>query len=102
LIANFSSISNQKKIQNVFYFKDKKILLLDSLGVYAKNINPDIIVITQSPKLNLERLLQTFKPEMIVADASNFKTYIKVWKETCRKEKIPFHATGEKGFFRLN
>ena len=56
LIANFSSISKQKKIQNVFYFKDKKILILDSLGVYAKNINPDIIVITQSPKLNLERL----------------------------------------------
>jgi competence protein ComEC len=102
LIANFSSISTQKKIQNVFYFKDKKILLLDSLGVYAKNINPDIIVITQSPKLNLERLLQTFKPEMIVADASNFKTYVKVWEATCRKEKIPFHATGEKGFYRLN
>ncbi len=102
LIANFSSVSNQKKIQNVFYFKDKKILILDSLGVYAKNINPDIIVITQSPKLNLERLLQTYKPEMIVADASNFKTYIKVWEATCRKEKIPFHATGEKGFFRLN
>ena len=102
LIANFSSISNQKKIQNVFYFKDKKILILDSLGIYAKNINPDIIVITQSPKLNLERLLQTYKPEIIVADASNFKTYIKVWEATCRKEKIPFHATGEKGFFRLN
>jgi competence protein ComEC len=102
LIANFSSISTQKKIQNVFYFKDKKILILDSLGVYAKNINPDIIVITQSPKLNLERLLQTYKPEMIVADASNFKTYIKAWEATCRKEKIPFHATGEKGFYRLN
>jgi competence protein ComEC len=102
LIANFSSISTQKKIQNVVYFKDKKILILDSLGVYAKNIHPDIIVITQSPKLNLERLLQTFKPEMIVADASNFKTYIKVWEATCRKEKIPFHATGEKGFYRLN
>jgi competence protein ComEC len=102
LIANFSSISNQKKIKNVFYFKDKKILILDSLGVYVKNINPDIIVITQSPKLNLKRLLQTYKPEMIVADASNFKTYIKVWETTCRKEKIPFHATGEKGFYRLN
>ncbi len=101
LIANFSSISNPKKIQNIFYFKDKKILILDSLGIYSKNKHPDIIVITQSPKLNLERLFQTYKPEIIVADASNFKTYIKVWEATCRKEKIPFHATGEKGFFRL-
>lgn len=102
LTVNFSSISNQKKVQNVYYFKRKKILVLDSLGVYAKNINPDIIIITQSPKLNLERLFQTYKPEIVVADASNYKTYIKVWEATCKKEKIPFHATGEKGFYRLN
>jgi competence protein ComEC len=102
LVANFSAITNSKKLQNLYYFKNKKILIIDSLGVYQKEIEPDIIVLVQSPKLNLERLLQTYKPEMIVADASNFKTYIKVWEATCKKEKIPFHATGEKGFFRLN
>ena len=102
LVANFSAITTTKKPQNLYYFKGKKILIIDSLCVYQKEIKPDIIVITQSPKLNLERLLQTYKPEMIVADASNFKTYIKVWESTCRKEKIPFHATGEKGFYRLN
>jgi competence protein ComEC len=102
LVANFSAITTSKKLQNLYYFKNKKILIIDSLGVYRKEMKPDIIVIIQSPKLNLDRLLQMYKPEMIVADASNFKTYIKVWEATCRKEKIPFHATGEKGFFRLN
>ena len=102
MVANFIAITTTKKPQNLYYFKGKKILIIDSLCVYQKEIKPDIIVITQSPKLNLERLLQTYKPEMIVADASNFKTYIKVWESTCRKEKIPFHATGEKGFYRLN
>ena len=102
LVANFSAITTSKKLQNLYYFKNKKILIIDSLGVYRKEMKPDFIVIIQSPKLNLDRLLQMYKPEMIVAVASNFKTYIKVWEATCRKEKIPFHATGEKGFFRLN
>lgn len=102
LVANFSNIENRKKIQNTAYFNNKSILILDSLGVYPKHIKSDILVITQSPKLNLERLFKTFKPKMVVADASNYKTYVACWKATCLKEKIPFHATGEKGFFRLN
>ena len=31
-----------------------------------------------------------------------FKTIQKLWKASCLKEKIPFHATGEKGFYRLD
>jgi competence protein ComEC len=45
--------------------------------------------------------LQTTKPKMVVADGSNFRTIQKLWKATCLKQKIPFHATGEKGFYRL-
>ena len=101
LVANFSTIKTQKILQNLTYFNNKKILILDSLGVYSDNIKPNILVITQSPKLNLDRLFQKFRPELVVADASNYKTYIKIWKATCEKQKIPFHATGEKGFYRL-
>ena len=74
---------------------------MDSVGVYPKNIRPDVVVFTQSPKINFERFLQNTKPKMVVADASNFRTIQKQWKATCLKQKIPFHATGEKGFFRL-
>ena len=101
LVANFSTIKTQKTLQNLTYFNNKKILILDSLGVYSDNIKPNILVITQSPKLNLDRLFQKFSPELVVADASNYKTYIRIWKATCEKQKIPFHATGEKGFYRL-
>lgn len=101
LVANFSTVKTQKAIQNLTYFNNKKILILDSLGVYSDNIKPNILVITHSPKLNLDRLFQKFRPELVVADASNYKTYMKIWKATCEKQKIPFHATGEKGFYRL-
>ena len=101
LTANFSKIKNQKRIQNLLFFNNKRILILDSLGIYPLNIKPDVLIITRSPKINLDRLLQQFRPKQIIADASNFKTYIKVWKTTCDKQKIPFHATGEKGFYRF-
>lgn len=102
LTANFSNLKDQSKLKNLFYFKGKKILLIDSLMVFPKNIKPDILLLTQSPKLNLDRLLQTMKPKILVADASNYKSIQKKWKATCFKQKIPFHSTNEKGYFKIN
>jgi competence protein ComEC len=87
-------------IKNVYSFK-KKILCIDSLGVYTTKQKPEIVVLIQSPKINLKRLISTIKPEQIIADGSNYKSYIQLWKTTCEQEKIPFHATAEKGFYRL-
>ena len=100
-MGNFSSLKAKKRLQNLIYFNGKKILIVDSVAVYPKNSRPDIVVLTQSPKINFERFLQTTKPKMVVADGSNFRTIQKLWKATCLKQKIPFHATGEKGFYRL-
>jgi competence protein ComEC len=102
LTTNFASIKSRKKVPNIAFFKGEKILILDSLGLYPKNINPTILVLTQSPKINLDRMLQNMNPKIVVADASNYKTIQKLWKKSCEKQKIPFHATAEKGFYSLN
>jgi competence protein ComEC len=101
-MGNFSSLKTKKRLQNLIYFNGKKILVMDSVGVYPKDIRPDIVLFTQSPKINFERFLQITKPKIVVADASNYMTIQKHWKVTCLKQKIPFHATGEKGFYRLD
>jgi competence protein ComEC len=101
LVANFSRIVKKMPLKNVRYFKGNKVLVIDSLGVFPKGISPDVLLITQSPKLNLDRLLVAIKPKLIVADGSNYKSYIELWKATCLKQKIPFHATAEKGFYRM-
>lgn len=88
-------------VKNAYAFK-KTILCIDSLGVYNTKQKPEVVVLTQSPKINLKRLISTIKPQQIIADGSNYKSYIKLWKATCEQEKIPFHATAEKGFYRLN
>ena len=102
LVANFSTLKSEEKLKNIAYFNGNKILILDSLGHYPKDLRPDIILITQSPKINMERMLRILKPRMVVADASNYKTLQKYWKASCEKQKIPFHAVAEKGFFKLN
>jgi competence protein ComEC len=102
LVGNFSHLAATKKLKNTAFFNGKRILILDSLGVYPIHSRPDIVLLTQSPKINLERLIQTTQPKAIVADASNYKNLQKLWEATCLKEKIPFHSTSEKGFYILN
>jgi competence protein ComEC len=101
LVANFSHLAAAKELKNTIFFNGKRILIIDSTGVYPKQ-HTDIIVFTQSPKINLERLIQISRPKVIVADASNFKSLQKRWNATCLKAKIPFHSTSEKGFYILH
>jgi competence protein ComEC len=102
LMGNFSHLAAAKKIKNTAFFKGYTILILDSTGIYPKQQQADILVLTQSPKVNIERLIQSTHPKAIVADASNFKYLQKMWSTTCVKTKIPFHSTSEKGYYVLN
>ena len=91
-----------KKLENTLYFKNQKILIVDSTGFIPSRCQPDVLLLTQSPKLNLDRILEKIKPKTIIADASNSYTLQKYWKLSCHKKKIPFHATAEKGYYKLN
>ena len=86
----------------VYQFKNQTILVIDSLGIY-KNLSfkPAYIVLRNSPKINLSRLVDRLNPQTIIADASNYKSYVQRWKATCTQKEIPFHSTYEKGAFIL-
>jgi competence protein ComEC len=99
--GTFSDSLRVFPLQNAISFQNKRILVVDSLGVYKTSIHPEIIVLIENPKINLARLIQEIKPKEIIADKSNYKNTIKLWEATCRKENIPFHAIAEKGFYRL-
>jgi competence protein ComEC len=101
LVGNFCKIQSKKALNNLISINNKKVFILDSTTIYTSKIKPDILIITQSAKVNLARLLKTWKPKQIVVDGSNFKSYVKLWEATCSKEKIPFHNTNEKGFYKF-
>jgi competence protein ComEC len=102
LIANLSSSVTKKQLSNLQYFNKTSIFILDSSGIYIEKSNPDILLVTHSPKVNLDRLLLTVQPKQVVADNSNFKNLQKRWETSCKKQKIPFHSVAEKGFFKIN
>ena len=88
---------------NVFQFDKKHILLVDSLGVYQlKDLKNPIVVLQYSPKINLSRLIQTVNPSNIIADGSNYKSYVKRWENTCKKQKTPFYFTGINGAYIIS
>jgi len=101
ITAEFSAFDSHQNLRNTIAFGKKKILIIDSSAVYPVSERSDILLITQSPKFNLDRMLTILRPREIVADGSNYKSYAKRWEQTCRKQKIPFHFTGEKGFYRI-
>ncbi len=91
----------KSKLQNSYTIGNQSFYILDSLAVYPSEKNPDYLLLTQSPKINLARFLDSIQPTQIIADGSNYKSYVKRWQTTCAKKEIPFHYTGEKGAFYL-
>lgn len=98
-VCNFIKQTEFDTLKNIYQFKNEKLLIVDSLGVYPSNMKPDYILLRNSPKINLNRLIDSLKPSTIIADGSNYKSYINRWKQTCITRKLPFHYTGEKGAF---
>jgi len=92
--------SLKKQPKNVYALNDKKILVIDSLGVYSlQKISVNYVLLRTSPNINLERLIKTLNPELIIADASNYKSHILQWEKTCKIYNIKFHYTVKDGAF---
>ncbi|MGB4743855.1 MAG: ComEC/Rec2 family competence protein [Flavobacteriaceae bacterium] len=91
-----------ESIQKLYKINDKLLLVVDSLGIYTiKSVKPQWVVLRQSPKINLNRLIDSLSPELIIWDGSNYKSYQKRWKITCEAKKIRYHQTSEKGAFLM-
>ena len=105
LIKDFKTGRNIKEVEeiplkNLYQIAGKTILIIDSSGVFdIPGLKPQVVLLINSPKINLDRLLTQMNPEMLVADGSNYRSYISRWQKTGHQKKVPFHATGEKGAF---
>ena len=106
-IKSYSVIESVTEIQemsfkNFINFSDKHILVIDSLGVYqVKGMKKPIVVLQYSPKINMTRLIEKIKPSEIIADGSNYKSYVIRWEKICLQNQIPFHYTGQRGAYIL-
>lgn len=94
-----ASVQN-RSLKNVYTFTNENLLIVDSLSVYYPNKESvEYLLLTQSPRINLERLIDSIHPKKIIADGSNYRSYVERWKRTCALRKLPFYHTGEKGAY---
>ncbi|MFT5846457.1 ComEC/Rec2 family competence protein [Psychroserpens sp.] len=99
-VGNFITTNTLDTLKSVYTFKNKTILIIDSLGVYnVTSFTPDYVLLCNSPRINIERMIDSIHPRHIIADGSNYTSYVNRWKQSCLKRKLPFHHTGKKGAF---
>ncbi|MCG9971847.1 ComEC family competence protein [Gramella sp. YB25] len=95
-IENFSL----QQLPDILSVSDQICLVIDTTASYnLKEFQPEFIILRNSPRLNMERLINQLQPRQIIADGSNHPSFVNQWRNTCRLKKIPFHYTGEKGAY---
>ena len=89
------------QLQNSYRIGDKTLYIMDSLAIYPSS-SVDYLLMTQTPKVNMNRVLDSVGVGMVLVDGSNYASAVSRWKATCAKKDMPFHFTGEKGAFYIN
>ncbi|MBT8281657.1 MAG: competence protein ComEC family protein [Muriicola sp.] len=89
-------------LPNSFHIGNDRWVVLDSAGILPP-VQESLsgLILTQSPKVHLGRLLELHCPDRIVADGSNYPNEIERWKRTCKTYGVPFYSTAEQGAITL-
>ena len=103
VLATYCNEEAYYPIQNAYRHGKKHLLVIDSTVVHPSSLpKPFTLLLTQSPKVNLERIIEELQPKQIIADGSNYKSLIARWKKTCREKDLLFYSTAEQGAISLN
>jgi len=106
-LKNFEKLQGLKQLkfnrkQNIYQLnEDEFVLVVDEKEVYeVSGLNKPIVILTNSPKINLNRLIENLKPTLIIADANNYKSFVRLWEETCKNQQVDFYSTYQNGAWR--
>lgn len=88
---------NHTEIKNLLQWKEHTLLVVGNDGLYVTDVESPTVLLSHSPQIHLDRLLDDLQPKHVIADGSNFKQSIAQWKKTCERRNIPFTSTYEKG-----
>ena len=95
---NNTNKTSKVPINHYYRLKDALLLVVKNNNLYKEPYKKaDVILLSGSPKINLERLIAIHKPKLIISDGSNYPSFSKRWEKTCKKTKTPFHNTYKKG-----
>ncbi|MFT7084241.1 MAG: competence protein ComEC [Nonlabens sp.] len=88
-------------LKNIVAYKGVQLIVIGENGIYDTSIKNTTILLSYSPKINLERLILETQPKLIIADGSNYRNVVSGWKVTCDKMGIELLHTYEVGAIRV-
>ncbi|MDG1778401.1 MAG: ComEC/Rec2 family competence protein [Flavobacteriaceae bacterium] len=92
--------SETSDLKRLYSIDGYQLLLVDSLGIYEfRSAKIDWVLLRNSPKIHLEQLINALNPKLIIADGSNYKSFVKRWENTCVKKGVKFYDTQTNGAY---
>ena len=88
-------------LKNLIQYNKNRLLVIDENGLYDISIKNATVLLSHSPKINLERLILETQPKRIIADGSNYRNVVESWKITCNKMGVELLNTYEVGAVEL-
>lgn len=88
-------------LPRIFRYGANTVLIVDSLGVFPSSSQIHTVVLTQSPKINLIRMIDSIQPQRIIADGSNYPSIVNQWQQLCKEKEVAFHHTAALGAYFL-
>ena len=96
------TVSATDTVPSLFQFGSELILVVDETEIYElEQLSQPIVLLRNSPKINIERLICKLQPKQLLADGSNYPSHVANWKKAALANKIPFHFTGREGAYIL-
>ena len=92
---------SRESLHNSYHWGENRILIIDGSGIVPASRIATHILLSQSPRIHLDRILQAYPTATIIADGSNYPSFVRRWQESCSKHNRSFHYTGEDGAYRF-
>jgi len=89
--------------EDMFYqFNNKRIVIIDKALVFGpvqQEINVDMIIISNNPRLSIRQLAAIFNCRQYIFDSSNSLWKIAKWQKDCEALNLQYYSIPEQGAF---
>ena len=94
-----------RKTNSFIRFLNKTILILDPESRYypaSPKANVDFLILRKNPKVDFNKLLDSFDFETLIFDSSNSNRKTEEWETQCLEQDITFYNVKKEGAFVMN
>ena len=90
------------RLTAIINYKNIPLIVVDESVAFAEsNVRKPIVLLSNSPKVNLDKVITKLDPRLIISDGSNYRNFVDRWKATCTQREVEFINTYDEGAIDL-